>query len=102
MDIESAIKRIIKTGKIIYGNNNVLKSLTNDKIKLLIVSKNIPRESKDKIEQYSKISETPIYTYRGTSLDLGEVCGKPFLISSLAVIDEGDVNISEFTKGTKE
>lgn len=101
MDIETAIKRMIKTGKVAYGERGAIKSLSSDKVKLVIISKNMPRESKDRMEQYAGVSKTPLFVYAGTSLELGETCGKPFLVSALAVLDQGDVNITEFTKGTK-
>jgi len=101
MDVNSAIKRILKTGKVVYGLNQSLKKIANKKVKLMIISKNIPKELKDKIEYYCKISGTKIFTYPGSSLELGEVCGKPFLVSSLAVLDEGDVDITELVKESK-
>ena len=101
MDVETAIKRIIKTGKVAYGERDVLRSLSGDRVKLVIISKNMPREAMDRMRQYTGISETPLFTFKGSSLELGEVCGKPFLVSALAVLDQGDVNIDELTKGTK-
>lgn len=99
MDINTAIKRIIRTGKVEYGNKKAVNLILNNKAKLVIVSSNCPRDILQDIEHYSKLTNTPVFKYNGTSLELGEVCGKPFVIANLTVIDFGDVNLTDITKG---
>ena len=47
------------------------------------------------VEYYAKLSEIPSYTYEGSSVDLGSVCGKPFTVATLIINDPGDSTILE-------
>ena len=95
MDINTTIKRIIATGKVGFGSKKAVKAIMSGKAKLIITSQNCPKRIKEDIDCYSKISKTPTIIYPGTSLDLGEVCGKPFLVSNITVFNPGDVKIKE-------
>jgi large subunit ribosomal protein L30e len=95
MDQNTAIKRILQTGKVEFGTNRAKANLLKGKIKVIIVSNDCPKEIKSSIESYSNISGIPLVKYRGSALELGEACGKPFVIANLSVIDLGDINISD-------
>lgn len=98
MDINTAIKRMIKTGKVEIGSNSSLDSIKNGEAKLVVISLNCPKNIRNDIMHYSKISEIPVLKYKGTSLELGEVCGKPFMIANLSIINPGTIKISELVK----
>ena len=99
MDINTAIKRMIATGEVEFGSKKALQYMRDGKAKLVITSKNCPKELKEDVEHYAKVSETPAITYPGSSMELGEICGKPFLVSNIAVLNPGDVKIKELTEG---
>ncbi|MGZ7047067.1 MAG: 50S ribosomal protein L30e, partial [Methanobacterium sp.] len=63
--------------------------------KLVIIAKNCPEEVREDVMYYSKLSEVPVYTYEGSSVDLGSVCGKPFTVATLIIKDPGDSTILE-------
>jgi large subunit ribosomal protein L30e len=67
--------------------------MKNGEAKLVIVSDNCPRDERDDIESYSKLSGIKIHRYSGTSWDLGELVGKPFMVSAIAVVEPGDSKI---------
>ena len=98
MDINTAIKRVMKTGKVEIGSRSSLNSIKNGEAKLVIISLDCPRNIRNDVMHYSKISEIPVLEYKGTSLELGEVCGKPFMIANLIVLDPGTIKISELLK----
>jgi large subunit ribosomal protein L30e len=50
------------------------------------------------IENYCQLAEIPVSVYKGSSLDLGAVCGKPFEVSALTVKEPGDSNILKITE----
>jgi len=95
MDITQGLKRIIATGKIEYGTKTTIENIQNGKAKAVILAENTPKEIKEDITNYTKNSNIPIIPFNGTSLNLGEICGKPFLITSIAIINTGDVKIKE-------
>ena len=98
MEITSAIKRVIATGKIEYGTKSTIENIMNGKAKAIILAKNTPKSIKEDIETHAKNAEIPIIIYDGTSLSMGEVCGKPFVITSMTVISTGDVKLKELTE----
>ncbi|MFX1304629.1 MAG: 50S ribosomal protein L30e [Promethearchaeota archaeon] len=94
-DIDTNIKVAYKTGKIIYGKNQVLKNLRENPFKMLIVSNNCPAELMNQLNYYNSLSKDKvfIYNYKGSSWDLGLACAKPYMISIIGVIDFGDSDL---------
>ena len=99
MDINKAIQITVKTGKVVFGFKESVEALRGGKAKLIIIAKNIPKDREKIVQQYAKISKTPILQYDGSSLGLGSVCEKPFPVSVLAVRDPGDSEILRMVKG---
>ncbi|MFX1308140.1 MAG: 50S ribosomal protein L30e [Promethearchaeota archaeon] len=103
-DVDTNIKVAYKTGKIVYGKNQVIKNLQKEnRYKMLIVSNNCPRELITQLNNYNSLLKDKIfiYKYKGSSWDLGLACAKPYMISIIGVIDFGDSDlISLKTKRT--
>lgn len=96
-DIDTNIKVAYKTGKIIYGKNQVLKNLIhNSPFIMLIVSNNCPQEFMNQLTYYNSLLKDKffIYRYKGSSWDLGLACAKPYMISIIGVIDYGDSDLN--------
>ncbi|MFX1488726.1 MAG: 50S ribosomal protein L30e [Promethearchaeota archaeon] len=91
-DIDTNIRVAYKTGKIIYGKKQVLRYLRNDVFKMLIIANNCPPELIAQLNQYNSLmkDEIHIHTYKGSSWDLGLACAKPYMISIIGVINQGD------------
>ena len=98
IDVNKAIATTAKTGKIQFGASSALKSAKTKKAKIIIVASNCPQKVKEDIEYYCGLSSIPVSIYRGTSVDLGAVCGKPFEVSVLSVREPGDSNILKITE----
>ena len=101
MDDTEIIKRIVETGKVQMGSRSVDKTIKTGKPKLVILSSNCPKEIKESMFQNAQATNVPIYSYGGTSLELGEVCRKPFPISAMAIITPGDANLIQLIKEAK-
>jgi large subunit ribosomal protein L30e len=93
IDVNKAIATTVKTGKILFGTNNAIKNAKTRRIKLIIVASNCPQKIREDIEYYCKLSNIPVTIYKGTSIDLGAVCGKPFKVSALTIREPGDSDI---------
>ncbi|MEM2440637.1 MAG: 50S ribosomal protein L30e [Candidatus Bathyarchaeia archaeon] len=93
MDIDKAIATAVKTGKVYFGANTAIKSAKTGKAKMIIVASNCPKEIRGDLEYYCKLSGIPLIVYRGTSVDLAMVCGKPFVVSALTIREPGDSDI---------
>ncbi len=101
-DIERELVTALKTGKVILGSRRTLKLVKLGKAKAVIVAANAPPEIYNDIMYYAKMSNIPVYVYPGTSVELGAVCGKPFTVASLAIIDPGSSRIVELIREASE
>jgi large subunit ribosomal protein L30e len=93
IDIDKAVSTAVKTGKVSFGANSAVQNAQTGKAKLIILAANCPKEVRDDVERYSKLSNLPVVTYKGSSLDLAAACGKPFSISALSIREPGDSEI---------
>jgi len=98
IDIDKAIASAVKTGKVSFGTTAALQSAKIGKAKMIVLASNCPKDIKEDIEHYSKLSGIQVITYKGASMDLAEVCKKPFIISALTIRETGD---SEILKGAE-
>ncbi len=101
IDVNKAIATTVKTGKVLFGANNAVKSVRTGRTKLILLAANCPKQVRREIEYYSKLSSIPVVIYNGTSIDLGAACGKPFMVSALTVRDPGDSDILKLSKTKK-
>jgi large subunit ribosomal protein L30e len=101
IDVNKAIATTVKTGKVLFGANNAVKSVKTGRAKLILLATNCPEHIREDIKYYSKLSAIPVIIYNGTSIDLGAACGKPFMVSALTVRDPGDSDILKLTKTRK-
>jgi large subunit ribosomal protein L30e len=86
MDIAHALKLALTTGKVKIGLEESMQSAKAKEAKLLVVATSCPDE---KLLKQKKVGDVPVYHYEGNAAELGAACGKPFPISTLAVIDAG-------------
>lgn len=93
IDIDKAIKTVVKTGKVSFGANSAIKNAKTGKAKLIILASNCPKNIGEDIEYYCELSKVPLIVYKKSSIDLAAVCGKPFLISALSIREPGDSEI---------
>jgi large subunit ribosomal protein L30e len=93
IDIDKAISAVVKTGKVTFGSNSALQNAKTGKAKMIVLAANCPKDIKEQVEYYGKISKVPIMTYKGTSMDLAAVCNKLFIISALSIRETGDSEI---------
>lgn len=86
IDISRALKSAITTGKVEFGVDQTLKAVKAGKAQMVVLSRNCPS---------SELRESGVktYVYSGNNMELGALCGKPFSVSALVIIDKGSSNI---------
>jgi len=102
IDIEKAIATTVKTGKVQFGANKAVENAKMGRAKLIILASNCPRNVVEDIMNYSRFSNVQVVIYKGTSIDLGGVCGKPFMVSALSVREPGDSDILKLSEEAKK
>lgn len=83
-DVESVLRKALKSGKYHIGSRKTIKALKNGEAKAVVVSKNCPEEILKKIKEFN----VPVLVFNGTNMQLGEFCRKPFSIASMAITEE--------------
>ena len=89
VDLRKALRRALRTGDVYVGSKRTIKALKEGKAKMIIVAKNCPEEVLEEIEKY----EVKRVKYNGTNMELGAICGKPFSVAALAIVNEGESEI---------
>ncbi len=89
--LEKTLKDAIKEDQCILGTKQVLNSIS--KSKLVVLSKSVQTEMRQKIESDAKKSKIQTLTFNGTSVNLGKLCGLQFRVSTLSLpqISESDI-----------
>ncbi len=93
IDIDKSIASAVKTGKVSFGANSALLNAKTGKAKMIVLAANCPKNVKDDVEYYAKLSKVPVLSYKGSSMDLANVCSRPFIISALSIREPGDSEI---------
>ena len=94
-DIANDIRLAVDSGKAALGINSVIDSIKNDTAKLLVVASKNRGDNVQDIAHMAKISNIRVVMFDGTSMELGALCGKPFSVSAVSIIEQGNSKILE-------
>jgi large subunit ribosomal protein L30e len=92
-DLKDRINSVMKTGKVVIGSKRVIKNLLVGNPKLIILSSNCPADVRGEVFYYSRLSKVPYGIGKEDSIELGSICGKPFPVSAIGILDEGESDI---------
>jgi large subunit ribosomal protein L30e len=90
MDMNRALRQVVQTGEVHFGVRQAKRALRDHTAQLIVVPDNIPKDTLDELRGVSKV---PMVQFSGTNFELGTVCGKPFSVSALTIIEAGDSDI---------
>ncbi|HUU76429.1 MAG TPA: 50S ribosomal protein L30e [Methanoregulaceae archaeon] len=90
MDFNASLRRAIKTGDVLLGQNKTEQCIQDGKAQIVVIAKNCPKNFKEMITAKEDLF---VYTFDGSSVQLGKACGKPFMVSALAIVDPGESDI---------
>ena len=90
MDFNASLRRAIKTGNVILGQNNTEKCIKEGKAQMVVIAANCPENFRKQLAGYENLF---LYTFDGSSVALGKACGKPFMVSALAIVSPGESDI---------
>ena len=93
MDLQKSIRIAVETGKTKMGSKEGKILALKGGAKLLLVSSNCPKQVKEEIVYNAEKSNVKYYETSFTSMEIGSICGKPFPVSVLSIIDPGNSDI---------
>jgi large subunit ribosomal protein L30e len=85
MSIDKDIKKALKEKKTLLGSRSVIQAARNGKIESLVYARNTPQSTITDIRHYANVSGIKVQEFPGNSIELGELCGKPFSILLLGI-----------------
>jgi large subunit ribosomal protein L30e len=89
INVDKSLIKAVKTGKVILGANRTIYAAADGSAKMVVLASNCPEDIKQKVQA----TNIPVLEYEGTSVELGPVCGKPFTIAAMAILDAGESDI---------
>lgn len=75
------------------GAKSSLDVLRTGEAKLVIIAANCPQDEREDLERFAQLGKIKVRIFEGTSWDLGETVGKPFMVSAIAILEPGDSKI---------
>ncbi len=97
-DLANNIRLAVDSGEVAIGVNEVMHSVKKNAAKMIIVASNNKSEILQDIQHVSKVSNIRLIPFEGNTVELGAVCGKPYSVSVLSIIKEGNSKILEEEK----
>ena len=103
-DPDKEMSIAVKTGKSRIGFKETIRELAMGELILLVLARNAPKDVVDRVSLLNKCLETPIpvFVSQNSSWDLGAVLGKPFWVSCLGIMAEGDSSILQTVEKVQE
>jgi large subunit ribosomal protein L30e len=86
-DLNKVFRSVLSTGKVVIGARQTLDAVAEGKAQVVVVSSNCLETTR------SGLKDVPKIHYPGNGIELGIACGKPFSITSFAVLEPGDSGI---------
>ena len=93
MDINREISQAVNTGRVILGSSQSVKAIKLGQAKLVVLASNCPDTVRADVKHYAKLANIPVHDYEGDSAALALACGKPFLVSIVAILEQGSSGI---------
>ncbi len=95
VDTGKEIRRAVDTGKVVFGYKQCHKELLKGNGELVVVSTNMPTTEREKLKHVAELEGKKYFEFDKNGLALGSICGKPFVISALIVLDAGKSKVLE-------
>ncbi|MHA1480194.1 MAG: 50S ribosomal protein L30e [Candidatus Thorarchaeota archaeon] len=93
MSLNQSIASAVSTGECKIGAQSSLSALRSGTAKLVVIAANCSQNEREDLERFAQLGEIKVHIFEGTSWDLGETVGKPFMVSAIAIIKPGDSKI---------
>jgi len=91
MALDTMLKFVVRTGKVVIGARKTIKMVKLGKVKYVVIATNTPEEVKQDIEYYAKLSKVKLIRFPGSNKELGTTIGKPFGVAIMGIQDPGQV-----------
>ncbi len=102
IDFEKELRRAIDTGKAEFGYRTSEKSMLLGKGKLLVASTGLQPRQKERLLHAAGLSGIPVHESGKSALKLGSICGKPFPVTAMVILEPGKSKILAIASPKKQ
>ncbi|NPA22142.1 MAG: 50S ribosomal protein L30e [Candidatus Micrarchaeota archaeon] len=88
------LRLIAETGKVVIGSREAERVVIAGEAKALYIATNIPKETTERFKALAERASIPVVEY-STSVDLGQIIGRPHPVSVIAVLEPGEGQLPE-------
>ena len=92
-DLSNDIRLAVDSGKVAFGIKEATATIADSSAKAVVVASVNKDGRVHDVMHMAKISEIKVLLFKGNPADLGVVCGKPYSVSALSVVNPGSSNI---------
>ena len=97
-DAARELRRAVDTGKVVFGLQQTKRDVLKGTCQLVIISGNAGKHKREAVEELCMAAGIPYYKFKETGLQLGSICGKPFVVSFACVEKPGKSKILDAVK----
>ncbi len=97
-DLSKSIRMSVESGNVLFGSRQAVSCALNGNAKVIVLSKSAPQKIMLDVKTFAKVSGVPVIEYPGASKELGSICGVPYLVSAMAVLNVGNSDLLSFAK----
>ncbi|MCL5239484.1 MAG: 50S ribosomal protein L30e [Candidatus Marsarchaeota archaeon] len=94
-DLNNDLRLAVDTGSVVLGTQETEKAISGNKAKIVVITSKGKEKATDDITHLCNVAGIKMLMFKGSSMDLGTVCGKPYSVNSLAVLAPGNSKILE-------
>jgi large subunit ribosomal protein L30e len=87
MNLVKAVRSAVDADNVVLGTKETLNRVLTGEVKYVVVASNCERGAREDLSRFAGLSNVEVQEFAGSSIELGEACGKPFVVSMLAVLD---------------
>ncbi len=94
-DLNNDLRLAVDTGSVALGTRETERAISGAKAKLVVITSKGKVDANNDITHLCNVAGIKMVKFKGSSMELGTICGKPYSINSLAVIEPGNSKILE-------
>jgi large subunit ribosomal protein L30e len=92
-DLNTDLRLAVDTGKVSLGSKETMQALADNRAKIVVVPGKGNAKNIADILHVCGVSDVKVIKFSGSALELGTICGKPYPVSGLAVLEPGNSGI---------
>lgn len=94
-EVGRELRRAVDSGSVLFGLREARKSILKGTAQLVIISANAEKGECETVLHLCSTVGVPFYRFNATGMQLGSLCGKPFVVSFATVEKAGKSKVLE-------